>query len=287
MSALKRLRTDWDLAFLGLICVSAATVALLISPMDGYHHRTIPGTKPGVVRLECSSGNCWIRPQGSLKLFNLPLMESVQAYMGDEALTLGTGSGLVITFEDDKSELRLQNTGVIRISKGQQSVSAEQTDAGGGGANAALSAQVATANALIYVGEIPIKIVSPAAGTPILAAKFPVQVHLAFMVERYLPAEIAKLEEWSIVDLSHEQPQRVSTVKTGHTEPPVGGASFYGDFSVEKAGIYGLVPAGMDLAAANIQFRFEVKSTSDLENQISDLLQGVTANVDKQIEIRQ
>ena len=286
-SPLSFLRSDGDLFFWGALCAVLLVAAAKISPLDGYLRHAPSSPKVLTARLECTAGSCWVRPQGTVNLYRIPESQVTRAYLGDEVMTLGPGSQLVVNFEDDKSELRLQNTGVIRISKGEQSVSLDKPESGGG-ASADPAAQVATANALVFVGEIPIKIVSPAAGTPILGVQFPLQLHLAFIVERYRPDEIAKLLEWSLVDMTNEsQPQRIGTIQTQHTEPPVGGASFYADFQVSKPGMYALLPMGMDLTAKNIQFRFEVKSAGELEGQIKSLLQGVTTDSDRQIEIRQ
>jgi hypothetical protein len=146
---------------------------------------------------------------------------------------------------------------------------------------------VATPDALIFIGEIPIKIVTPVAATPIIATNLPVQVHIAFMVEKYKPDEIEKLSSWGLWDLNVTPPKRIATVRAEHTEPPVGGASFYADIEVPKVGTWGLLPTSVETPGAEIGYRFEVKPAAALEGQIKDLLKGLDTGTDKQIEIRQ
>lgn len=277
---------NWDLWLIAAVAATIAASAVLVPPLASYARRPAGPAKAGRVTVECARGNCWLRPQGSLSLYRLPPFRPVEAFMGDEAMTLGEGSSLVVNFQEESGELRLANTGVIRIAKGQQDVSVNDPAPSAGG-GAGLAAQVATPSSLVYVGEIPIKIVSPAPGTPIVATVFPARIHLAFLLERLTPESLAKLTQWSVVAFDEkDRPSRLQSLSTGHTEPPVGGASFFADFEITQPGRYALVPAGMDMTEANLQFRFEVKGADALEEQLTNLLQGVSSDSNQQMEIR-
>lgn len=288
--AAQQARDNWDIA-LGVVAIVVPLVGALVwSPMAGYRPEPPPGAEVEKVRVECLSGTCWLRPQGSLRLQRVPPGHPLEAFEGDEVLGLGEESALVVSFPKDGAELRLKSSGVIRLRRGSQQVALGGDDAGASAPPAPGStapSQVATPNALIFIGEIPIKIVAPAAATPIIATKLPVQVHIAFMVEKYKPDEIEKLSSWGLWDLNVTPPKRIATVRTEHTEPPVGGASFYADIEVPKVGVWGLLPTSVESPGAEIGYRFEVKPAAALEGQIKDLLNGLETGTDKQIEIRQ
>lgn len=281
-----------DVVFIALLCVGLGLVPILVPPSTAYekHVRSTELRAQKTVRVDCNQGPCWVRPQGGAQLFEVRTGAGIDAYEGDEVLTLGAGASVVATFPDAGGELRLTNTGVIHLVRGTSQVAVETDGSSAPSAPTAasrLAAQVATANSLIYVGEIPIKIVSPTAGTPIVATNFPTSVHLAFMVDRYVPEEVKKLSDWIVLSVvDGKPPEQVATIHTGNTEPPVGGASFYGDFNVPKPGIYALVPVVMMGASTEYPYWFEVKGEAALESQISNLLQGVTSDSDSQIEIR-
>lgn len=278
------LREHWDQALVGVFCLGLVIAAQRWSPLAGYH----PPTSGDRVQLECLSGNCWLRPMGSMKLQPIAPGYSVEALVGDEAVSLGKGSSLVVHFEGEGGELQLANTGIIRIARGHRDVAIQDVgQASPSPSRPTPAAATPSSSSLVYIGELPISIVSPVMGTPIVATSFPVKVHLAFNVERMQDVDLAKLSTWSLVDVHDEAHlTRLANMQVGHQLTPQGGAVFFADFIIPKPGVYAFVPTSMDLVSSNINFSFRVQGVAGLENQLKDLLKNVNSGGDDQIEIR-
>jgi|GEM_PF-1578282 len=244
--------------------------------------QTLEGTAP---RAECLAGSCWRRPVGSVDVQLLPLGRESAVDLGDEVLTLGTGSSMLVLIPERQAELRLKDTAVVRVTTGLEKVQAATDEQAGGNEGAGgMSQSRPPTSSLIYVGEVSIDMRSPLPDVPIVATGFPSQIHFSFVVD----AEGNKgLGAWILATIEGDQLQSIARFET-QEESIENGAKVqrFGDVAVPGPGTYAFLPAVAEFAPKNVALRIEVTGEKGLEKGIEDALQGLKTDTDTQIEIR-
>lgn len=250
----------------------------------------------------CAKGSCWIRRSGFANIQPIQVGEApLPVSEEDEVISVGQGSELIVKFDADASELRLLDTSISHVKQGRKSV---QIGASGNddiktsaSPSAAPTASSATDATLIYVGDLPIELTSPATQSRIIAEKFPVRIRFAFSLSAADASEekIQLLSSWQLrkqgpdgklLDKIEGQIElQSSRVDAGTKTPRV---AFFGDVFLPEAGIFALTPSAMPASAGSSDFvKIEaLKGDAALRNEIKSLIQNIDSSPESGLEIR-
>jgi|GEM_PF-7115277 len=250
----------------------------------------------------CAKGSCWIRRSGFANIQPIQVGKApLPVSEDDEVVAVGHGSELIVKFDADASELRLLDTSISQVKQGRKSV-----QIGGSGndeaeaspsPSAAPTASGATDATLIYVGDLPIEVTSPATQSRVIAEKFPVRIRFAFS----LAASDATAEKTRLLSSWHLRKQGIdgkildkiegqidlqsSRVEAGAKTPRV---AFFGDVVLPEAGTFALTPSAMPASTGSTDFvRIEaLKGDAALRNEIKSLIQNIDSAPESGLEIR-
>jgi len=250
----------------------------------------------------CAKGSCWIRRSGfaniqPIQVGKAPLPVSEE----DEVVAVGQGSELIVKFDADASELRLLDTSISHVKQGRKSVqiggSGDDESEASPSPSAAPTASGATDATLIYVGDLPIEVTSPATQSRVIAEKFPVRIRFAFsLAASDATAEKTQLlSSWQlrkqgtdgkILEKIEGKIDLQSSRMNSETKAPR--VAFFGDVILPEAGNYALTPSAMPASAGSTDFvKIEaLKGDAALKNEIKALIQNIDSSPESGLEIR-
>lgn len=211
--------------------------------------------------LNCLSGTCYLKRRGSTELESVEGEGRAHALLGDTAITVGEGSLLEIDLGPRGGQAYLRGTGLTRVQEGRDRVLISSPgllrSAPSGVADdpppedtpeSDRSFRVLPGTSfgnLSFFRDLPITLLSPRAGDPVLMAKFPSLLRLVFRLSdpsRRVYFE-THLRRWALVPSANEASSPAAPALFELEAQGPAGNLFLGNVEVEAPGTYRLVPS--------------------------------------------
>lgn len=231
------------------------------------------------VLVNCMNGNCFFREKGSSVLRRIDVGVGTDLNLGSTLLTVGPSSMAQASYHDGSRGF-IKRTGLMRLHKGVESLQIKEDDA-----LAPIEAvkMDAPEENLLYVADIPLRLLNPKPGSAIIFREFPARFSVVFEKLGEVPAD-AMFLRWRLFESTG--PETKNFIREVIFSPAQqSGTQFYAELLVQRPAKYLLFPKGRE---SNFKegLVFDVKGTSDLESQVKDLLKLSEDNPDANIEIR-
>lgn len=257
------------LALLGIILLN---LKLLANPRHGLNP---------IGKVTCKVGKCFLRKKTNSWISFVQPQQSVSASLGDVVIGVGDETNIEIVF-DEGSISYLRGSGLIVVRPGSKSMIMTQGEESGQGEFKAPE-ESSKAN-LFYVGNVPLKMISPLMGEPVLVSQFPKKVLVSVELSSAFSSSAQKLSQgwklyresgrnvWNFVESVDLEINKEKTIlsKAVKFKAP-------GKYILSSSKDTRNVPEG---------FPIIIKDLSDMESEIKTLLKKSELDGDAAIEIR-
>jgi len=247
-------------------------------------------------RILCVHGNCFVRQRGSSTVYPVPVGEYRSVEQGDVAISVGYESRVEITFED-KTKVYLRDSGLYRIRKGEKDVllaQGNETESSQKGFNP--EDDVDGKGNLLYVGDLPLKFLTPKFGEKFVFTSFPQSIRVAFELNKN-QVRMEKLEDlrlWQLIRLDEstkpEEPmiraENLGSFEFSSQTAEAGMLNYFADVTIPRDGAYLLLPEAEYRKGEYSGVRLQVGGREALKQSIRDMLQGAAENPDAGVEVR-
>lgn len=268
---------SWDNGTILALVLTPAFLLLIYMRWALDHVVMAPPSEAALVN--CMNGTCFFRERGSSVLRKIEVGDGADLSLGTILLTVGPESVAQANYRDGSRGF-IKRTGLMRLGKGVESLQIQDDEA----PSAAEPAPIATPKEnLLYVADIPLRLLNPKPGAAIIFREFPARFSVVFEKLGDVPKQ-AQFLRWRLFEATG--PDTKNFLQEIIFSPAQqSGTQFFAELLVPRPARYLLFPKGRE---SNLKdgLVFEVRGTNDLESQVKNLLQGSDRDPAANIEIR-
>jgi hypothetical protein len=202
------------------------------------------------------------------------------ASLGDVVISVGLGSKVEIEFSDGAKSY-LNNSGLLRIRPGTKDLlltQGEEIESG------TFKTEKKGGENLLYVGNFPLRFLTPIMGEPLIIEEFPQEVRVSFELVGLSMRQDSyeSMKRWKLIRVSGKDQAIQEVAFIPLLERPT---VFVANLKISEIGDYKLLPESTTVGATE-GFLILVKGRDSLDAEVQKLLMNSESNPSGGIELR-